>query len=57
MSKKFHRFFGGLLLSQEKWLNKMAENGLRLTNTTISSYEFEESFCSLLLANVIIAIL
>ena len=42
MSKKFYRFFDGLLLSQEKWLNKMAENGLRLTNTTISTYEFEE---------------
>lgn len=42
MSKKFYRFFGGLLLSQEKWLNKMAENGLRLTNTTKASYEFEE---------------
>ncbi len=42
MSKKFHRFFGGLLLSQEKWLNRMAESGLRLTNTTKATYEFEE---------------
>ena len=27
MSKKCYRFYGGLLTSQEKWLNRMAERG------------------------------
>ncbi len=42
MSKKFYRFFGGLLLSQEKWLNKMAASGFKLIRTTKCMYEFEE---------------
>lgn len=42
MSKKCYRFFGGLLVSQEKWLNKMAENGYRLIRTGKLLYEFEE---------------
>ena len=31
MSKKCYRFFGGLLQTQERWLNKMAQRGYRLT--------------------------
>ena len=27
MSKKYYRFFGGLLTAQEHWLNKMSEKG------------------------------
>ena len=30
MSKKYYRFFGGLLTAQEHWLNKMSEKGYRL---------------------------
>ena len=30
MSKKCYRYFGGLLNTQAKWLNKMAEKGYRL---------------------------
>ena len=26
MSKKYYRFFGGLLTAQEHWLNKMSED-------------------------------
>ena len=33
MSKKCYRFFGGLLNTQEKWLNKMSEKGYRLVRT------------------------
>ena len=35
MSKKCYRFFGGLLNTQEKWLNKMSEKGYRLVRTQI----------------------
>lgn len=42
MSKKYYRFFGGLLDTQEKWLNKMADNGYRLIRTEKLLYEFEE---------------
>ena len=42
MSKKCYRFYGGLLVSQEKWLNKMAENGYRLIRTGKLLYEFEQ---------------
>lgn len=42
MSKKCYRFFGGLITSQEKWLNKMAVAGYRLTRTTKAMYEFEK---------------
>lgn len=33
MSKKYYRFFGGLLTAQEHWLNKMSEKGYRLIRT------------------------
>lgn len=42
MSKKCYRFFGGLLTTQEKWLNKMSEKGYRLIRTKKLLYEFEE---------------
>ena len=38
---KKYRFFGGLLKSQEKWLNKMAAKGFRLIRTDKLVYEFE----------------
>jgi len=40
--KKVYRFFGGLVKSQENWLNKMSDKGYRLVRTTKASYEFEE---------------
>lgn len=40
--KKFYRYFGGLLSLQEKWLNKMAQEGYRLIKTGKISYQFEE---------------
>lgn len=42
MNKKYHRYFGGFLSAQEKWLNKMSSNGLRLIKTGKTLYEFEE---------------
>lgn len=42
MSKKCYRYFGLLLQKQEKWLNKMAERGYRLTAVDKMLYEFEE---------------
>lgn len=42
MSKKYYRFFGGLLKLQEHWLNKMSEKGWRLVRTGKMLYEFEE---------------
>lgn len=42
MSKKFYRFFGGLLTAQENWLNKMSEKGYCLIRTGKLLYEFEE---------------
>lgn len=42
MSKKFHRFYGGLITAQAKWLNRMAESGLRLVRAEKLLYEFEE---------------
>lgn len=42
MSKKFYRFFGGLLTAQENWLNKMSEKGYRLIRTGKLLYEFEK---------------
>lgn len=42
MNKKCYRFYGGLLVSQEKWLNKMAAKGYRLIRTDKLLYEFEE---------------
>ncbi len=40
--KKCYRFFGGLLDTQEKWLNKMAHSGYRMIKTGKLSYEFME---------------
>lgn len=40
MSKKYYRFFGGLLGSQTRWLNNMAERGFRLVRTRKLLYEF-----------------
>ncbi|MDO5538551.1 MAG: DUF2812 domain-containing protein [Eubacteriales bacterium] len=42
MSKKYYRFFGGLLTAQANWLNKMSEKGYRLIRTEKLLYEFEE---------------
>lgn len=42
MSKKYYRFFGGLLSAQEKWLNKMADKGYHLVRVGKLLYEFEE---------------
>lgn len=42
MNEKCYRFFGGLLATQEKWLNKMSEKGYRLIRTGKLLYEFEE---------------
>lgn len=42
MSRKYYRFFGGLIKTQEKWLNKLAAEGYRLTNTGKLLYEFEK---------------
>lgn len=41
MRKKCFRFFGGLLKTQENWLNRMSENGWRLTSVRKLTYEFE----------------
>lgn len=40
MTKKIYRYFGGLILQQEKWLNKMAASGYRLIKTGKMLYEF-----------------
>lgn len=42
MSKKYYRFFGGLLTAQANWLNKMSEKGYRLIRTGKMLYEFKE---------------
>ncbi|MDE7326633.1 MAG: DUF2812 domain-containing protein [Lachnospiraceae bacterium] len=42
MSKKYYRFYGGLITAQERWLNRMAAKGLRLISTGKMLYEFEE---------------
>lgn len=42
MSKKYYRFFGGLLTAQANWLNKMSEKGYRLIRTGKMLYGFEE---------------
>ncbi len=42
MSKKYYRYYGGLLISQANWLNKMAKKGYRLIRTGKMLYEFEE---------------
>lgn len=38
---KKYRYFGGFLTSQEKWLNKMAQQGYRLVRVGKMLYEFE----------------
>ena len=40
MNKTYYRFFGGLMASQERWLNRMAQQGLRLVETGKLSYTF-----------------
>lgn len=40
--KKYCRFFGGFLDTQEDWLNKMAQKGYRLIRTEKMTYDFEE---------------
>lgn len=42
MSKKIYRFYGGMMRSQEKWLNKMAASGYRLIRIGKLLYEFDE---------------
>lgn len=42
MVKRCYRFYGGLLKSQEKWLNKMAVKGFRLKRVGKLLYEFEQ---------------
>ena len=42
MNKKCYRFYGGLIASQEKWLNRMAKKGYRLIRAGKLFYEFEE---------------
>lgn len=41
MNKKCYRFFGGLLMAQTNWLNKMAAKGYRLSRAEKVLYEFE----------------
>lgn len=42
MIKTINRWFGGAMKAQVKWLNGMADKGLRLSGTTIAGYVFEE---------------
>ena len=42
MNKSVKKFFWLFFTSQEQWLNKMCDEGWRLTGTTISGYEFEK---------------
>ena len=42
MKKTVNRYFAGAMKSQQKWLNKMSDQGWRLTGTTIMGYEFED---------------
>ena len=52
MSKKYYRFFGGLLTAQEHWLNKMSEKGYRLIRAEkIDVYKRQQGYhllCALL---------
>lgn len=41
--KRYYRFFSGFNSIHEKWLNKMAADGMRLVHTDKASYDFEES--------------
>lgn len=40
--KKYYRYFGGFIDTQEKWLNEMANKGYRLIDSNKISYIFEE---------------
>ncbi len=40
MNRTCYRFYGGLLVSQEKWLNQMAHSGWRLEHTAKMKYTF-----------------
>lgn len=40
--KRYYRFFGGFLNTQEKWLNEMARKGYRLVKAGKISYDFEK---------------
>jgi len=42
MKKKYYRFYGGLMGSQSRFLNRMASEGCRLTRTGKLLYEFED---------------
>lgn len=42
MAKRCCRYYGGLLTSQERWLNKMAMKGFRIKRVKKFLYEFEE---------------
>ncbi|MGP1419115.1 MAG: DUF2812 domain-containing protein [Sphaerochaetaceae bacterium] len=42
MDKRCFRYYGGLLASQEKWLNKMAMKGFRLKRVGKLLYEFDK---------------
>lgn len=42
MSKKYYRYFCGLLNRQEAWINKKASQGYRLIGVHTLSYEFEK---------------
>ena len=37
---RVYRFYGGRVRAQERWLNKMAEQGYKLVGTTKATYEF-----------------
>ena len=39
---KKYKFFAGMISSQETWLNKMSEQGYRLTGVTKAAYEFTD---------------
>lgn len=41
MNRKCYRFFGAFLNMQERWLNRMADDGWRLRQTGLLRYEFE----------------
>lgn len=42
MKKSVRKFFWLFVTSQEQWLNKMSDEGWRLTGTMTAHYEFEE---------------
>ena len=41
MSKTCYRFFGGLIATQERWLNRMAASGYQLRRTGKLRYDFD----------------